>query len=200
MDQFGLDFKSCHRLTNRLDQEVALWAHHGLFYWRIVTKPLPSVIGRNDGGNGISSLSLGNLRTMELRKAMSQILLSSSGIINQITMWPGNIQLLIIPMPEWMAEKAVVEYWRSHQSQSSCYSIRQRVWSIGRALAHMDYQVTGTGKAMMFQDGNKSLLAPGAKLSPTVRTKFMAEGRRLFWTKVGSGWKKCRWGINRDYK
>ena len=23
MDQFGLDFKSCHRLTNRLDQEVA---------------------------------------------------------------------------------------------------------------------------------------------------------------------------------
>jgi hypothetical protein len=47
---------------------------------------------------------------------------------------------------------------------------------------HLDYQITGSGKAIFFQDG-KATTGTWSKLSATARTKFMADGKEFMFNK-----------------
>ena len=181
MDQFGLDFKSCHRLTNRLDQEVA-YEHTMACFTEELYKTAAKRDWQNDGewdkffipwkfkDDGTEK---GNVTDIAFKfwnnKPDYDVAWKYSATDNTYARMNGGKAVADLNTDDPIKAKAVV------------IQFAKEFGPLDEHL-HMDYQVTGTGKAIMFQDG-KAVVGTWSKLSPTVRTKFMAEGKEFVFNK-----------------
>jgi hypothetical protein len=174
MDQFGLDFKTCHRLTNRTDKEVAYEHTMACF-----TDQLYKVAEKRSWTNIDASGAAWNKNFVAWKFNDAS---SSKGTTSSIKFdfWKGKPDYSV----EWLYDAATNTYKRSnagvaaldHNSDEQLIAsnvIIQFVKETGPVdeHLHMLYEVTGTGKILLFQQGN-AIEGTWSKASPTARTKF----------------------------
>ncbi len=185
MDQFGLDFKSCHRLTNRLDQEVA-YEHTMACFTEELYKTAVKRDWQNDGewektfvpwtfkdegkerGN-VTDISFEFWRN----KPDYNVSWKYSASDNTYIRSNGGKEVIDLNTQDPIKAKNIV------------IQFAKEFGPLDEHL-HMDYQITGTGKAIFFQDG-KAINGTWSKLSPLVRTKFMADGKEFIFNR-GQTW------------
>lgn len=181
MDQFGLDFKSCHRLTNRLDQEVA-YEHTMACFTEELYKTAAKRGWQNDGEwNEFftpwkfkdDSSEKGSVTDIAFKfwnnKPDYDVAWKYSATDNTYSRINGGKAVIDLNTDDPIKAKTVV------------IQFAREIGPLDEHL-HMDYQITGNGKAIFFQDG-KAVLGTWSKLSPAVRTKFMAEGKEFIFNK-----------------
>ncbi len=181
MDQFGLDFKACHRLTNRLDREVAYEHTMGCF-----TEELYKVAVKrdwqNDGEWGKTYVS------WKFKDPATD-----SGLVSDISFdfWKSKTDYSVA----WKYDKTNNGYSRINggivvtdlntddpiMAKNVVIQFVRETGPLDEHL-HMDYQVIGTGKAIVFQDG-KAILGTWSRATQGARTKFMSEGKEIVFNK-----------------
>lgn len=181
MDQFGLDFKACHRLTNRLDHEVAYEHTMGCF-----TEELYKVATKRDWQNdGEWEKSYVSWKFKDPA--------TDSGLVSDISFdfWKSKADYSVA----WKYDKTNNGYSRTNggvavtdlntddpiMAKNVVVQFVRETGPLDEHL-HMDYQVIGTGKAIVFQDG-KAILGTWSRATQGSRTKFMAEGKEIQFNK-----------------
>ena len=181
MDQFGLDFKACHRLTNRLDREVAYEHTMGCF-----TEELYKVAAKRDWQNDgewdkffvewkfkEDSIEKGNVTDISFdfwkSKTDYSVAWKYDKTNNSYSRTNGGVPVVDLNTDDpIMAKNVVIQFVRE-------------TGPLDEHL-HMDYQVIGTGKAIVFQDG-KAILGTWSRATQGARTIFKAEGKEIEFNK-----------------
>ena len=175
LDQFGLDFKACHRLTNRTDKEVAYEHTMACF-----TDELYKVAAKRGWEEWDFKFVPWKFKDDSSEKG------STSDIKFQF--WSNKPEYDVT----WKFDSAANQYLRSNGGQKAVdlnfdeplaakNVVIQFVKETGPVdeHLHMLYEVTGTGKMLLFQDGN---VVPGTwtKTTPASRTRFFdAKGKEV---------------------
>ncbi|KKU68906.1 MAG: hypothetical protein UX92_C0017G0013 [Candidatus Amesbacteria bacterium GW2011_GWA1_47_20] len=175
LDQFGLDFKTCHRVTNRLDREVA-YEHTMACY----TDELYKVAAKRkwDGWNfkfvpwkfKEDAAQKGSISPIKFQfwsnKPDYDVAWDYDSSTNSYLRIDGGVKTIDLNISEPVAAKNVV------------IQFVKETGPVDEHL-HMLYEVTGTGKMLLFQDG---LVTSGTwtKATPATRTKFMdSKGKEI---------------------
>jgi hypothetical protein len=182
LDQFGLDFKSCHRLANRLDKEVAYEHTMGCFSDELY-KTAEKREWTNVDENGVAWNK--NFVSWKFKEDSK-----TPGIISNIKFefWSNKPDYDV----EWKYDTASNSYKRfngtvaamdleTEEQLTAKNVIIQFVKETGPVdeHKHLLYDVTGTGKVMVFQDG-QVVNGTWSKSTPASRTKFMdASGKEI---------------------
>ncbi len=177
LDQFGLDFKACHRLTNRLDKEVA-YEHTMACFTEQLYKVAAKRDWQNDGEWDKSFIK------WKFKDDSPDV-----GMVTDISFdfWKSKPDYSV----SWKYDAPSNSYLRFNGGEpvidlNSDEPIRAKnvIVQLVREFGpldehfHMDYQVVGTGKALVFQDG-KAISATWTKATPALRTKYMDSGKEL---------------------
>ncbi len=172
LDQFGLDFKACHRVTNRLDREVA-YEHTMACY----TDELYKVAAKRGWDNWDTKFVSWKFKTDPSTSSGQD----ASNI--KFDFWPSATDYSV----QWQYDLATNSYKRSNGEQLATDNntgdqltaknvVVQLVKETGPVdeHKHMLYEVVGKGKMLLFQDG---VALPGtwSKSSPTSRTKYVLD-------------------------
>ena len=184
MDQFGRagDFKTCHRLTNRLDHDVA-YEHTMACY----TDALYIAAEKYDWTN-VDAKNIPwdkNFKEWKFKEDSAQ---KGTTANIKFDFWSSMSKYSVA----WTYDTATNSYLRQNGGEKSIdlntgeqltakNVIVQFVAESGPLdeHKHLDYGVTGTGKIILFQDGN-ALSGTWSKATPASRTKFMdAKGVEL---------------------
>jgi hypothetical protein len=184
MDQFGLDFKSCHRLTNRLETEVA-YEHTMACFTEELYKTAAKRDWQNDGewdefftpwkfkDSSTGSEQVGNVTDIAFKfwnnKPDYDVAWKYSATDNTYARINGGTPVVDLNTDDPIKAKVVV------------VQFAKEFGPLDEHL-HLDYQITGSGKAIFFQDG-KATTGTWSKLSATARTKFMADGKEFMFNK-----------------
>ena len=175
LDQFGLDFKACHRVTNRLEKEVA-YEHTMACY----TDELYRVAAKREWTNvDAKGISWDKNFTAWKFKDDDSNHGSTSSI--KFAFWSNKPDYDV----DWEYDSSTNSYLRNNGGQktvdlntgeqiSAKNVVIQFVKQTGPVdeHLHMLYEVTGTGKGLLFQDG-KALPITWSKATPATRTKFV---------------------------
>jgi len=181
MDQFGLGFKQCHRLTNRTDKEVA-YEHTMACY----TDQLYAEAANRGWTNIDSNLKAKPAWDKSFTAWKFKDDATTRGPVTDIKFdfWASQPTYSVA----WKYDPQTNSYQRfdagqpaidlsTGLQQSAKNVVIQFVKETGPVdeHLHMLYEVTGTGKALLFQDGN---VVPGTwtKTTPAARTKFVLDG------------------------
>jgi hypothetical protein len=195
LDQFGLagDFKTCHRVTSRLDHEVA-YEHTMACYTDELYK-----VAEEEGWTNIDS-------NLKAKPAWDDNFVSwkfkkdepSSGTATTISFGFWNNQ----PNYDvtWNYDASTNAYLRQTAGEkfidlntdaqmAAKNVVVQFVKQTGPIddHKHMYYEVVGTGKAIVFQDG-KAITGTWSKTSFTARTKFMDDAGKEIQFNPGPIW------------
>lgn len=185
MDQFGLDFKACHRLTNRLDHEVDYEHTMACF-----TEELYKVAEKRDWQNEgewdkfftpwkfkDDSPDKGNTTNISFdfwkSKSDYSVAWKYDTTNNAYDRINGGKPVVDLNTDDPIKAKSVV------------IQFVKEIGPLDEHL-HMDYGVVGTGKALIFQDG-KAFTGTWSKLSPTARTKFIVDSKEFLFNR-GQTW------------
>ena len=169
MDQCGLDFKTCHQINNRLDHEVA-YEHTMACY----TDELYKVAAKRawDGWDfkfvpwkfKEDAGTKGNVTPIKFafwsNKPDYDVTWDYDASTNSYLRTNGGVKTVDLNTSGPIAAKNVI------------IQFVKETGPVDEHL-HMLYEVTGTGKMLLFQDG---LVIPGTwtKATPATRTKFLA--------------------------
>lgn len=167
LDQFGLDFKTCHRVTNRIDREVA-YEHTMACY----TDELYKIAAKRkwDGWDfkfvpwkfKDDASSKGSITPIKFafwnNKPDYDVAWDYDSSTNSYLRTNGGVKVVDQNTSEPIIAKNVI------------IQFVKETGPLGEHL-HMLYEITGTGKMLLFQDG---LALPGTwtKSAPATRTKF----------------------------
>lgn len=177
MDQFGLDFKTCHRITNRTDKEVAYEHTMACF-----TDELYKVAAKRGWTNVDTNFKVPvswdkNFISWKFKKDASE-----KGNVNRIAFgfWSDKSDYNVV----WDYDSATNSYKRSTGGQKDIdhnygdqTDTRNVVIQFVKQTGpldehlHMYYEVVGTGKMLLFQDG-QVVTGTWSKPTLTSRTKF----------------------------
>jgi len=179
LDQFGRagDFRTCHRVTNRLDHEVA-YEHTMACYSDELYKAAVKYKWTNVDEKGIPWDK--NFVSWKFKEDNLQ-----KGTTTEISFdfWASKKEYSVT----WKFDSAQNQYLRFIAGQKDIdlneniqltakNVVIQFVKEIGPLdeHLHMNYEVTGTGRALIFQDG-KVISGKWSKATPFARTKFSDE-------------------------
>jgi len=183
LDQMGRagDFKTCHRLTNRLDHEVA-WEHTmGCFVEELVKA------GKKWGWTNVDSKGVSwNKYFIPWKFTANPILTNTSPALNvSYSFWDFNKEFQTAYDVSWQYDSATQMYLRSNGGQKSidletgeqlAYKtvIVQLVkeTSLADLEKHMFYDVIGSGKGIVFTNG-QAVSVTWSKPTRTSRTVFI---------------------------
>lgn len=182
MDQFGLDFKACHRLTNRIGREVA-YEHTMACFSDELYKVAADRLWTNVDSKKVAwnkNFVSWKFKTDESDKGTTTSI--------KFAFWDSQPDYAV----EWQYDAANNLYKRfnggqpalDHNSDEQLTAknvVIQFVKETGPVddHKHMLYDVVGNGKMQLFQDG-KVIEGTWAKLSATARTRFLdAAGREV---------------------
>ena len=183
LDQFGLDFKACHRVTNRLDREVA-YEHTMACYtdelYKVATK------------RGWTNVDINNKKVAWDKNFVSwKFKDSSSGSAGsepaatniKFDSWSNASDYSV----QWQYDLATDSYKRSNGGQASVdLNTNEQIKAKNVVVQlvkesgplddhkHMAYDVIGKGKMILFQDG-KAFTGTWSKTSASSRTKFLLD-------------------------
>ncbi len=175
LDQFGLDFKTCHRVTNRLDHEVA-YEHTMACY----TDELYKVAAKRkwDGWDfkfvpwkfKEDAASKGSITPIKFgfwsNKPDYDVAWDYDVQTNSYLRTNGGVKTVDLNTSAPLAVKNVI------------IQFVKETGPVDEHL-HMLYEVTGTGKMLLFQDG-QVVSGTWAKATPATRTKFFdASGKEV---------------------
>lgn len=190
MDQFGLDFKACHRITNRTDKEVAYEHTMACF-----TDELYRVAAQRQWTN-VDEKKVPWDKNFVPWKFKSDA--TSLGGISKISFgfWDSMPGYSV----QWQYDSASNSYLRSnggepdvdHNTNTQIAArdvVIQFVKQTGPVDEHMHmlYEVTGSGKMLVFQDGQVRE-GTWSKPSPAARTKFTLTGGKEVQFNRGQIW------------
>lgn len=175
LDQFGLDFKACHRLTNRTDKEVAYEHTMACF-----TDELYKVAAKRNWEDWDFKFMPWKFKDDSPEKGPTSDI--------KFQFWSNKSEYDV----NWKFDSAADQYLRSNGGEKAVdlnfdeqlaakNVVIQFVKETGPVdeHLHMLYEVTGTGKMLLFQDGN---VIPGTwtKTAPASRTRFFdAKGKEV---------------------
>ncbi|MEK7101349.1 MAG: DUF3048 domain-containing protein [Patescibacteria group bacterium] len=175
LDQFGLDFKACHRVTNRLEKEVA-YEHTMACYTDELYRVAIKRGWTNVDAKGVSWDK--NFTAWKFKDDDSNHGSTSS---IKFAFWNNKPDYDVA----WQYDSAGNVYTRSTGVQkdidlntgeqtSAKNIVVQFVKQTGPVDEHfhMLYEVTGIGKGLLFQDG-KAFPITWSKATPAIRTKFV---------------------------
>jgi hypothetical protein len=182
MDQFGLDFKTCHRLTNRTDKEVA-YEHTMACFSDQLYKVAENRKWTNVDAKGVSWDK--NFVSWKFKDDSSA---KGTNTSVKFQFWNNQPAYNV----EWQYDGANNQYKRlngseaalDHNDDSQLVAknvVIQFVKETGPVdeHKHMLYEVTGTGKMILFQNG-QSIQGTWSKTAPASRTKFLdANGKEI---------------------
>ncbi len=190
MDQFGLDFKSCHRLSNRTDKEVA-YEHTMACFTDQLFKTAAARDWTNVDAKGVSWDK--NFVSWKFKEPAS-----TKGTVSNIKFlfWKNQPGYDV----EWQYDPASNSYKRNNggvaavdlntdEQIAAKNVIIQFTKETGPLDEHMHmlYEVTGTGKMLLFQDG-QVVSGTWSKASPTSRTKFFDASNKEVQLNPGQIW------------
>ena len=191
LDQFGLDFKTCHRLTNRLDKEVAyehtmacfldeVFKVGGLRGWTNVDKKgvswdknfTPWKFKSADqaaSGSPATTISYGFWTTNTDLNAHFNVSWSFDGVTNSYKRTNGGEPATDLNTGDPLAFKNVIVQFAKETA-------------LGDLEKHVLYDVIGTGRALVFLDG-VAIDATWSKPTRTARTVFKdTKGKEIQFT------------------
>jgi len=192
LDQFGRagDFRTCHRVTNRLDHEVA-YEHTMACYSDELYKVAAKLNWTNVDAKGVSWDK--NFVSWKFKDDPS-----AKGAITNIAFdfWSSKSDYSV----SWKYDAANNQYLRSNGGQpamdldtneqlSAKNVVIQFVKETGPLdeHLHMYYEVVGTGKAIIFQDG-QAISGTWTKAAVSSRTRFFDDkGKEIQFTR-GQTW------------
>ena len=192
LDQFGRagDFKTCHRVTNRLDHEVA-YEHTMACYSDELYKVAAKLNWTNVDAKGVSWNK--NFVSWKFKDDPSE-----KGTVSNITFdfWSSKSDYSVA----WKYDPAANQYLRSNGGQSATdlttgeqLSAKNVVIQFVKETGpldehlHMYYEVVGTGKALVFQDG-QAISGTWTKAAVSSRTRFFDDkGKEIQFTR-GQTW------------
>src|SRR3989344_6045581 len=192
LDQFGRagDFRTCHRVTNRLDHEVA-YEHTMACYSDELYKVAAKLNWTNVDAKGVSWDK--NFISWKFKDDPAD-----KGAITNITFdfWASKNDYSV----SWKYDAANNQYLRSNGGQpamdldtneqlSAKNVVIQFVKETGPLdeHLHMYYEVVGTGKAIIFQDG-QAISGTWTKAAVSSRTRFFDDkGKEIQFTR-GQTW------------
>jgi hypothetical protein len=178
MDQFGRagDFKTCHRLTNRLDHDVA-YEHTMACFTDALYTAAEKYDWTNVDAKGVSWDK--NFKSWLFADGQASSAPTASTI--SFDFWPSQKDYSVV----WKYDPATNSYLRENGGQKSIdlnYEdqltaknvIIQFVKETGPLdeHKHMDYGVIGSGKGLLFQNGEVKNIN-WSKSTATTRTKFL---------------------------
>lgn len=178
LDQFGLDFKTCHRITNRTDKEVAYEHTMACF-----TDELYKVAAKRGWTNVDENFKAKpawdkNFVSWKFKQDAPE-----KGSVTRIAFgfWSNKPDYDVV----WDYDSAVNSYTRSTGGQKDIdhnfdeqTDARNVVIQFVKQTGpldehlHMYYEVVGTGKMLLFQDG-QVITGTWSKPTLTSRTKFL---------------------------
>ena len=177
MDQFGLDFKTCHRITNRTDKEVAYEHTMACF-----TDELYKVAAKRGWTNVDENFKAKPAWDKNFVSWKFKTDASEKGAVNKIAFafWSNKPDYDVV----WDYDSATNSYRRSTGGQKDIdhnydeqTDARNVVIQFVKETGpldehlHMYYEVVGTGKMLLFQDG-QVISGTWSKPTLTSRTKF----------------------------
>lgn len=195
LDQFGLDFKSCHRLTNRTDKEVA-YEHTMACY----SDELYKVAAKRGWTNIDENVKVQTPwdKNFVLWKFKEDAAASDLGKTTDISFefWKSKPDYSV----SWKYDSATNSYLRSNGGQlvvdlnndqpiTAKDVVIQFVKETGPIDEHMHmlYDVVGTGKMILFQDG-QAVTGTWSKTTPFTRTKFLTDAGKEVLFNRGQIW------------
>lgn len=172
LDQFGLDFKACHRVTNRLDREVAY--EHTMACFTDELYKVATSRGWEEWNKNFVSWKFKDSST-GTGQAATNI---------KFDFWASTPDYSV----EWQYDSTSNDYKRINGGQPATDHntgeqliaknvVVQLVRETGPVdeHKHLLYEVVGKGKMLLFQDG-MALAGTWSKTSPASRTKFVLAG------------------------
>jgi hypothetical protein len=180
LDQFGRagDFRTCHRLTNRLDHDVA-YEHTMACFSDALYTAAGKYNWTNVDAKGVAWDK--NFKSWKFIDGAASSAPTASAI--SFDFWSSQTGYSVV----WKYTAASNTYLRENSGQpaidlnyddqlSAKNVIVQFVAESGPLdeHKHMDYGVTGTGKGLLFQNGEVVKIT-WSKATPAARTKFMDE-------------------------
>ena len=185
LDQFGLDFKACHRLTNRLDKEVAYEHTMACFtdeLYKVAIdkrkftawnpkKFTPWKFGESDQSKG----AIGNIK-FDFWKNKPQFTVGWKYDVatNTYLRSTAGEQQIDLDTEEKIAAKNIVIQFVKETGPLDEHN-------------HMYYEVLGTGKMLLFQNG-EAIEGTWSKASFASRTKFMDSTKKEIEFTPGQIW------------
>jgi hypothetical protein len=192
LDQFGLNFKTCHRLTNRLDHEVAY--EHTMACW---TDELYKVAADRGWTNvdenrkntpwdknftpwkfKDDSKTAGTIKKIAIsfsnNKPDYDVVWNYDASTNTYVRTNGGKPVVDLNTEEPVAAKTVIVQMVKEQGPLDEHY-------------HMYYETSGTGKAYMFRDG-EAVVGTWSKKSDPTRTKFTTADGKEFEFNRGQVW------------
>lgn len=192
LDQFGRagDFKTCHRVTNRLDHEVA-YEHTMACYSDELYKVAAKLNWTNVDAKGVSWDK--NFVSWKFKDDPAE-----KGTVTNISFdfWSSKSDYSVT----WKYDPAENVYLRSNGGQPAKDLTTDELLSAKNVIIqfvketgpldehlHMYYEVVGTGKAIVFHDG-QAITGTWTKASVSSRTKFFDDkGKEIQFTR-GQTW------------
>lgn len=185
LDQFGLDFKSCHRLTNRTDKEVA-YEHTMACYTDELYKVAAKRGWTNVDANVKKPISWDQIFVPWKFKDDGSSKNTATNI--KFGFWSNKPDYDVA----WKYDSTTNSYLRSNGGESVIdlnsneqVSAKNVIIQFAKETGpvdehlHMLYEVTGTGKTLIFQDG-QVISGTWSKSTPTARTRFFdASGKEV---------------------
>lgn len=180
LDQFGLDFKTCHRLTNRLDKEVAYEHTMACFLDELYN------VAAKRGWTNVDEKGVPWDKNFTSWKFKSSTEKATNAVVSDISyvFWGHNRDFNSAFDVSWKYDLSSNAYVRYNGGQQSVdlntneplkfnTVIVQFVkeTNTGDLEKHMLYDVIGTNKALVFTDG-LAIEGTWAKSSRTSRTVF----------------------------
>lgn len=191
LDQFGLDFKACHRVTNRIDKEVA-YEHTMACY----SDELYKVAEKRKWTNVDEKKVPWNKNFVSWKfKDESK---SSTPTATNIgfDFWTSQKDYSV----SWRYDAETNSYLRSNKGEKAIdhntgeqISAKNLVIQLVKETGpvdehkHMLYEVTGTGKMLLFQDG-QAISGTWSKTTPIARTKFFSSDGKEIKFNAGVVW------------
>lgn len=176
LDQFGLDFKSCHRLTNRTDREVA-YEHTMACFTDELYKTAEKRDWTNVDEKGVSWTK--NFTSWKFKDPSAGSGPSATNI--KFEFWSNQPNYDV----EWKYDAATSNYLRFNGGEAAMdLEVEEQLTAKNVIIQfvketgpvdehkHLLYDVTGTGNMILFQDG-RAITGTWTKSTPTTRTKFL---------------------------
>lgn len=192
LDQFGLagDFKTCHRVTNRLDHEVA-YEHTMACFSNELYKVAEKQSWTNVDAKGVAwdknfvawkfkddATAPGNTTQIDLTFSTDRpdydVSWKYDSASNSYLRFNGGKPALDLNTGDQLSAKNVVVESVKEQGPLDEH-------------LHMYYEVVGAGKAYMFKDG-KVTVGAWSKKSDTTRTKFASDDGKEYQFNRGQTW------------
>ncbi|MDO8488472.1 MAG: DUF3048 domain-containing protein [bacterium] len=180
MDQFGLDFRACHRLTNRLDHDVA-YEHTMACYTDELYKVAEKRGWTNVDANNKNVAWDKNFVPWKFKDEAATTGQAATSI--KFDFWSSDKDYSV----EWQFDSTANAYKRLNGGTASLdlntneqlqakNVVIQFVKETGPVDEHKHilYEVIGKGKMILFQDG-KAFTGTWSKASATGRTKYLLD-------------------------